>query len=306
MATYGGAVTALLQLIPVFAGVAAGHLLVRTGAATREQGRFVFVFAFYVCAPALVFQAFAETELTRDLITLPLAAFLAVVGGYGAGVAVSRRLDLPPPRLAVFLMACMIVNTAFVLPFVEVTFGHAGVARLMAFDAVNAALIFSWGYAIAVNANPEPQRRGGTWRKLAASPPLYGVAAGLAVNVTGVEVADVVAQLVDAFARPTAFLVTIGIGMLLVIERSELRVGLWAVATRLCTGLAVAVIIVTVFGLTGVERAVLLTLAVAPVGFNTITFASLENLDLRLATGTASLSLAVSLVLVPLVLLFVA
>lgn len=203
-------------------------------------------------------------------------------------------------------MACMVVNTAFVLPFVEVTFGHAGVARLMAFDAVNAALIFSWGYAIAVNANPEPQRRGGTWRKLAASPPLYGVAAGLAVNVTGVEVADVVAQLVDAFARPTAFLVTIGIGMLLVIERSELRVGLWAVATRLCTGLAVAVIIVTVFGLTGVERAVLLTLAVAPVGFNTITFASLENLDLRLATGTASLSLAVSLVLVPLVLLFVA
>ena len=86
-------VTALLQLIPVFAGVAAGHLLVRTGAATREQGRFVFVFAFYVCAPALVFQAFAETELTRDLITLPLAAFLAVVGGYGAGVTVSRGIS---------------------------------------------------------------------------------------------------------------------------------------------------------------------------------------------------------------------
>jgi predicted permease len=54
------------------------------------------------------------------------------------------------------------------------------------------------------------------------------------------------------------------------------------------------------------ERAVLLTLCVAPVGFNTVTFASLENLDLRLATGTMSLSLAAGLVLVPAMLLLVA
>ncbi len=52
-------------------------------------------------------------------------------------------------------------------------------------------------------------------------------------------------------------------------------------------------------GLSGVDRALLLLLAVAPVAF--ITFAALERLDVRLATATLSLSLLASLVLSPVV-----
>jgi hypothetical protein len=74
---------------------------------------------------------------------------------------------------------------------------------------------------------------------------------------------------------------------------------------RLGTSLLIGVGIIALFDLTGVERAVLLALCVAPVGFNTVTFASLENLDVRLATGTTSLSLIAGLVLVPGVLLAV-
>jgi hypothetical protein len=293
-------------MVPVFAGVAAGHLLVRTGVATREHGRFLFVFAFYVCVPALVFDAFATVELTWQLATLPLAALLAVVGGYVAGWLVSRTLQLPPPRLAVFLMACMIVNTHFTLPFVEARLGDAGVARLMAFDAVNSALVFTWVYAIAVRSNPAGRRRSDVVRKVVTSPPLYGLVAGLVANVAGLRPMPAVQHLIDAFGAPTSFLVTIGIGMLLVIERAEMRVSAWAIATRLGTSLLIGLVLIAVFDLTGLERAVLLTLCVAPVGFNTVTFASLENLDLRLATGTTSLSLATSLVLVPVVLLAVA
>jgi predicted permease len=299
-------VAAVLQLVPVFAGVAAGHLLVRTGVATREHGRFLFVFAFYVCVPALVFDAFFDTELTWEIAALPLAALLAVVGGYVAGLVVSRTMRLPPPRLAVFLMACMIVNSGFTLPFIQARLGQAGVARLMAFDVVNATLVFTWVYAIAVRSNPEQHRSSVVWTKVLTSPPLYGLAAGLVANLADLRPWDTLLRLVDVFAAPTGFLVTIGIGMLLVIERSEMRVSVWAIATRLCTSLLIGLALIAVFGLTGLERAVLLTLCVAPVGFNTVTFASLENLDLRLATGTTSLSLAASLVLVPAVLLVAA
>jgi malate permease and related proteins len=298
-----GVVTAVLQLVPVFAGVAAGHLLVRTGVATREHGRFLFVCAFYVCVPALVFDAFADVELTWQLATLPLAALLAVVGGYVAGSLVSRAMPLPRPRLAVFLMACMIVNTGFTLPFIQASLGNAGVARLMAFDAVNSALVFTWVYAIAVRSNPEQHSGSVVWRKVLTSPPLYGLVAGLAANAAGLRPSETLQRLLEAFGAPTSFLVTIGIGMLLVIERSEMRVSAWAIATRLCTSLLIGLALIAAFDLTGLERAVLLTLCVAPVGFNTVTFASLENLDLRLATGTTSLSLAASLVLVPVVLL---
>jgi hypothetical protein len=290
----------------VFAGVAAGHLLVRSGAATHEHGRFMFLFAFYVCAPALIFEAVSGADLSGKVAVLPLAALLAVAGGYAAGWLVTRQLLLPPPRLAVFLMACMIVNTGFTLPFIEASMGSEGVARLVAFDVVNAALVLTWVYAIAVRANPEQSGSAVLWRKVFSSPPLYGFAAGLIVNLGGLRVPDTVHQLVDVFGAPTGFLLTIGIGMLLVIERAEIRVSMWAITTRLVTSLLIGLAVIALFGLSGVERAVLLTLCVAPVGFNTVTFASLENLDLRLAAGTTSLSLVAGLVLVPLVVLAVA
>lgn len=296
--------TAALQLVPVFAGVAAGHLLVRTGVATREHGRFLFVFAFYVCVPALVFDAFFDAELSWEMAALPLAALLAIVGGYVAGLVVSRTMRLSQPRLAVFMMACMIVNSGFTLPFIQARLGDAGVARLMAFDVVNATLVFTWVYAIAIRSNPDQRHGSVVWSKLFA--PLYGLAAGLVANFADLDPSDTLLSLVDAFGAPTSFLVTIGIGMLLVIERPEMRISVWAIATRLCTSLLIGLALIAAFGLTGMERAVLLTLCVAPVGFNTVTFASLENLDLRLATGTTSLSLAAGLVLVPAMLLLAA
>lgn len=298
--------SALLPLLPVFAGVAAGRLLVRAGIATREQGRFLFVFSFHVCLPALAFDAVATARVTPALATLPLAAALAVGGGYLAGRLVSRPLTLAAPRLAVFLMACMIVNTGFTLPFIQARLGDAGVARLVAFDLANAGLVLTWVYAIAARANPGRATAGLPWRTLATSPPLWGFALGAVVNASGAAVPAAVQMIVDAFALPTAFLITIGIGMLLVLERDEVRVGVVAIATRLATSLLIGVAVVTAFGLDGVERAVLLTLCVAPVGFNTVTFATLEDLDIRLATGTVSLSLLASLVLVPTVLLLAA
>ena len=275
----------------------------RTGVATREHGRFLFVFAFYVCAPALIFSAFSDAELTRELLVLPLADALTIVAGYAVGLLVSRMMALPPPRFAVFLMACMIVNTVFTLPFIEARLGQAGVTRLMAFDVGNSLLVFTWVYAIAVRYNPAQRDRSMLWRKLLTSPPLYALVAGLVVNLAGARPPETVELLVEVFAAPTGFLITIAIGMLLVFERSDAKLSAWAIGTRLCTSLAIALAFVALFNLTGVERAVLLTLSVAPVGFNTVTFASLEDLDLRLATNTASLSLVASLVLVPVVLL---
>jgi predicted permease len=199
-------VTAALQLVPVFAGVAAGHLLVRTGVATREHGRFLFVFAFYVCVPALVFDAFFDAELSWEMAALPLAALLAIVGGYVAGLLVSRTMRLSPPRLAVFLMACMIVNSGFTLPFIQARLGEAGVARLMAFDVVNATLVFTWVYAIAIRSNPDQRHGSVVWSKLFASPPLYWLAAGLVANVADLRPSDTLLRLVDAFGAPTSFL----------------------------------------------------------------------------------------------------
>ena len=66
-------------------------------------------------------------------------------------------------------------------------------------------------------------------------------------------------------------------------------------AGRLVSALAVAVVFVLIFGLTGADRTVLLLLGVAPTPFFVVAFATVENLDVRLTVNTVSLSMPMSL-----------
>jgi predicted permease len=78
---------------------------------------------------------------------------------------------------------------------------------------------------------------------------------------------------------------------------THLRVSAAALSIRLGVGLVLAVGAIGLFHLHGAERGVMLLLAVAPVGFNTVTFASLETLDVEFASGVVSISLIVGFVL---------
>ena len=68
----------------------------------------------------------------------------------------------------------------------------------------------------------------------------------------------------------------------------------------------VALVFILVFGLTGTDRAVLLLMAVAPTPFFAVAFATIENLDVRLAVKTLSLSMLTSLPLALLVIVLTA
>jgi predicted permease len=66
-------------------------------------------------------------------------------------------------------------------------------------------------------------------------------------------------------------------------------------AGRLASALAVAVVFILVFGLTGADRTVLLLMGVAPTPFFIVAFATVENLDVRLTVNTVSVSMLLSL-----------
>jgi predicted permease len=91
--------------------------------------------------------------------------------------------------------------------------------------------------------------------------------------------------------------IALGLGMLFDPLGGDLRRAALAVGTRLGTAVVVSVAVVVLFHLHRMDRVVLLLIAVAPLSFSSVTFASLENLDVPLATNGLSLSLVISLVL---------
>jgi predicted permease len=287
----------LLRLLPLIIGIAAGLSLRRLGMLDHRDGETVFKIVFYVFLPALMFMALSTVRLDGRFAVYPIAAGTILVAGYAAARLAAAKARFDPTQTAVLLSACMIVNSGFALPFVQALYGAAGVARIAAFDAVNTTVTFTLAYYTAARGNPRHQGGSLLLGRLARSPALYAIAAGLVVNLTGVRVPAAVADPATRFGSATAVLIPLGVGILFDPLGGRLRQAALVVGTRLVSGLVPGAAIVLLFGLHGMDRTIILLLGVAPLAFSSVTFASLENLDVRLATNAVSLSLATSVIL---------
>ena len=290
-----------MRLLPVVLAITGGVLLRASGTAREEDGRFLLRLVFTVCQPALVFLSLSRVIVTPRLVLFAVVVPVMVAVGQVAGRLVGRTPLFTGTQLPVLVIACMMVNSGFALPWAQALFGHEGVARVALSDAVSAMLTFSWAYYTAARGNPEHQGQSLLARRLLRSPPLYGVAAGLTVNLTGTSLPEVVAGALAPFADATTLLIALGTGVLLAPPRGggERNRATVVVATRLATGLLVSAAFVLLFDLNGADRVLILLLGAAPVAFVTVTFSALEKLDVRLATASLSLSLVASLVLFP-------
>ena len=206
--------TTLSHIAPILVGFAVGHVLRRTGIASEHDGSFLFKLVFYACIPALVFNSLATVEITHHLLIFSLFSGLLYVVGFVAGRLVLLRHSLPESQVPVFLIFAMGVNSLFVLPYLQYLYGAEGVARFVAYDALNTVILYTWAYSVAVRANPAHRGNHALARKLLKSPPLYGIAAGLVVNVGDWQMPSAVLNTTSAFSASTGFLVTLAIGIM--------------------------------------------------------------------------------------------
>ena len=186
------------------------------------------------------------------------------------------------------------MNTSFQLPFVQLLYGAEGVARIAAFDIVNTVATFTLAHLTAIRANPAHSTGRVRLDRLVRNPALYAIAAGLLVNLLGVHVPVAIADPVATVGMAASVLIPVGIGILLNPAIRGSGTAALLVATRLGTGLLVAIVLAVVLRLSGMDLTVLLLIGAAPMVFAAVAFASMENLDVKLATAAMSLSLAVS------------
>lgn len=288
----------VIKILPVILGFIGGFMLRRFGVAQQRDGDFLFRLVFYVCLPALMFTALSTVQITAALAVFPLSSALFTVVGFALAMLAFRRTRWPPQQRAVLISGCMIANSGFELPFIQALYGAEGIARIAAFDAVNTALTFTWVYLMAVRGNPSRRHGGGAMvLRLARSPALWGIALGLFVNLVGLPVATPIHDSLAVFGAATGFIIPLAVGILFQPGGGPVRKAALMMGVKLAAGLIVAAGLILAFDLQGLDRTIMLLLGVAPIGFSTVTFASLEKLDDQLAVTALSLSLSLSLVL---------
>jgi len=192
-------------VLPVFALVAIGFGLGRAGIFDQSMAMAVNRFVFLVSVPALIFGLLARSPFDQ-FDWLAVAAFAAIeVVMYAAGFAVARYAFGRGNREALLIgLATAFANhLLFVLPIAMALFGEAAATPIIAIATVDALFIYG-GTLLLMDALGEADASFlRVMRALSRNPQILAILGGLAVGVSGVELANGV-HVFTKFAGSTA------------------------------------------------------------------------------------------------------
>jgi malate permease and related proteins len=293
----------LLKFLPVFGGMAIAFSLKRAGIVRPEHGRLLLKISLRFTIPCLIFIAISRAGIDGRLLIFPFLSAILLGVTYLFLRFVVKKMHMPAKTEGTFLTAPLAINSGFTLPFVLAVFGSEGLTRVILFNAGYNPLLLIGVYGLAAAYNTENKSRRDILKRILIMPPLWALLAGIAVNVSGLTVPATAASVLELVGSATLPLMIAALGILFTPRRLHLDKTLAAVGLRMGLGLLIGLAIVFALGLEGIDRAVVLALAAAPIGFNLLAFTSLEKLDEELAANAVSLSLVAALVVTPLILL---
>ncbi len=258
--------------------------------------------------PALLFSAISTLDLGAGFDPRLLGAFyLAAGASFAAGALGARALGRGPEDAVAIGFCCLFSNSLLLgLPITERAFGAAALTGNYAIIAVHAPFCYALG--IATMEVVRARGAGGGALSLFAvvlkgmfsNALIIGIALGLAANLTGVAVPDVLAEAVDLIARAALPAALFGLGGVLVRYRPEGDLRLIALVCGLALvahpAMVLALGAATGLGEAGTRSAVM-TAAMAP-GINTYVFADMYGRARRVAATGVLVGTAASVVTV--------
>ena len=283
-----------VKLLVIFAVVAIGWAVARSGRLGNDATRTLSSAAFYIFVPALLFRTTSRIDFARLDAAVLLAFFLPTLALLGIVYAFERRRSAgtgsAPAGPSVRAINASFGNTVQVgIPLAAALFGETGLALHVTIISLHGLTLLTVLTALAETdlalARHRPagssQTRlvamlGATVRNTVIHPVVLPVLAGLACNASGVEVpafADDVLVLLGQAVVPVC-LILIGVSLSFYGVRGSLRAAARLSLLKLVAHpLAVLAVAHWGFGLTGTTLAVLVMMAALPVGSNALVFA---------------------------------
>jgi hypothetical protein len=290
----------ILKIIPVVLFFGLGFLFKRLRLFKEDDASVLLNLVFYLCMPALTYTSLMETELTAGMLYLPFIPFVTMGFTWLLARFAVKKLKLPRLTSASFLIGAMIMNTGFTLPFFYAGFGSDGFSKAIIFDIGNSFLIFSWVYFIAVKSGAKTQHsRFAMLKKCLIQPPLWALLIALIFKFYHIEISKPVFRFFELAGQPTIPLIMLALGLYFNPKLMHLNNALIAMSIRMFGGLLISYLICKGLDLDRISRIVVIGSSSAPVGYNTLVFSNLEELDVKFAATLVSFSILFGIIFIP-------
>jgi predicted permease len=195
------------------------------------------------------------------------------------------------------ILSAGITNMVIMFPFVHASLGPSALADAVLYDVGNSAFVTTVAYAVSSRYGQAVDSS--VWvsvGKTLRSPLFLALFAAVGVSMWSVDVPVLLNEILTPLGAATMPLILVALG----ISFSTMRLGdsivYSTVTIRMVGGLLAASFFVYAFDLQGATAVTVIVAGAAPIGFNSVTLASIGKLDIEHATASLSASVAIGLV----------
>lgn len=281
----------LSPVIPVFSLIGIGFLFARWKKITLDSLTEIIV---YLAAPCLAFSSLSAKPLFAADIVVILAGAAGILGGVGLLIWLYSLLVQFHSRG--FALPVLFMNAGNMgLPLALFAFGEAGLQRATIFYVIMTTLHHSLGIYILSGD------RG--WKEIFRLPLIYATLLGLFVNLAKIQVPEPVFEPIRLLGFSTIPLMLVSLGYRL----NSIRSVTWGhslvgALIRIAGGFACAYVTVTLLGIHGVNRQVILLYGSLPSAVVNFVLTEKYGQDPQLAASIVVITTLLSLGTVPVVL----
>jgi malate permease and related proteins len=161
-------------------------------------------------------------------------------------------------------------------------------------------MIFTFTYYNAIRYGDNPHTDKIQWKKFLKLPPLWAMLIAFLLKLSGAGLPEIGLNFLALIGYPTTPLVMIALGLYFEPKLKNMGKAFIAIFIRMGVGLGIGYLLATVFGLSGLTRTTVIVCSALPIGFNTLIFANLENMDREFAATMVSFSIIIALLYLPL------
>ncbi|SCA55767.1 putative malonate transporter, MdcF, AEC family [Candidatus Terasakiella magnetica] len=292
-------------ILPVFALIALGYLMVKRGLFSQSGVDDLTRFIFYLAVPALLFRTSASGVMTQKLELSILAAFFGMGVFILFGCYFLMRKIGHERSVVVGISACFSNLALIALPIVQTAYPPEALVPLMTLITFNAMVLFTLPcIMIETGRNPNASILAiftGAIKTVLSNPLVIALVSGWIFSETGSElpqVIDRITELLSKAAAPCA-LFAVGGGMArysLRLEETKAPVLLVTFAKLILMPAGVWLICTYIVGTSPLWTMIATLGAAMPTGANPFVFATRYGVGDRIAGNAILLSTALSLI----------
>jgi predicted permease len=286
--------TVIETIFPVFSIIVLGYLLAR---AKRIDIPTISEIAVNVTSPCLIFLSIARREIVAEEWLTMGGGAVAIVLGTGAAMWLYQRAA--GLRMRGLYLPAMFMNSGnMALPMALLAFGPEGFDKAIIFFITIAILNFSLGVFIAKGE--------GGLREVFRLPLIYAAVAGLSFSLLGLSLPKFLATPVGMLADTAIPLMIINLGVQLrSLTVSDLRHAAAGVFIRMGCGLLIALCFVSIFGVEGLSRSIILLVSIMPPAVFNVILAQKYDADADAVASTIVMGTLLSIVTTSIFLMFI-